>query len=85
MAYEQLEKDVIQLQESMNILQELVQEQQAPIDNLEDFIHHSKQDIKKANTELVESKSYSYSSYFIYAYNLQILLFILSKMNVIIQ
>lgn len=67
MAYEQLEKDVIQLQESMNILQELVQEQQAPIDNLEDFIHHSKQDIKKANTELVESKSYSYSSYFIYA------------------
>ena len=63
MAYEQLEKDVIQLQESMNILQELVQEQQEPIDNLEDFIHHSKQDIKEANTELVESKSYSYSSY----------------------
>lgn len=51
----------------MNILQELVQEQQEPIDNLEDFIHHSKQEIKEANTELVESKSYSYSSYFIYA------------------
>ena len=38
MTYEQLEKDVILLQESMNILQELVHEQQDPIDNLEQFI-----------------------------------------------
>ena len=73
MTYEQLEKDVILLQESMNILQELVHEQQDPIDNLEQFIHDSKEKVKEG-TELIETTSYSY---FIYAGGVAITIFYL--------
>lgn len=60
--YDQLCSDVIQLQESMNILHELVHEQQVPVDSLEEFIVLSRQDVITGEKELVESTSYWYST-----------------------
>ena len=56
--YEQIEKDVIQLNESMNILHELVHEQQESIDTIEEFIHETKNEIIVGKEELKEGESY---------------------------
>jgi len=54
--YDTLETDILHLQESMNILHELVRDQQLPLDEMEEFIKESKQEVIKANQELVETK-----------------------------
>ena len=56
--YEQLEKDVIQLNESMNILHELIHEQKESIDSIEEFIHETKKEVIVGKEELKESDSY---------------------------
>ena len=61
--HEQIEKDVVALQESMAILSNIVQEQQEPIDTLENFILESKISTQQG-TELLESPT---SSAFMYA------------------
>lgn len=57
--YEQIERDVIRLQESMSILHELVKEQQDPLDTLEDFIHESKTNVIQAQNDLTDASTYS--------------------------
>ena len=56
--FQQIEQDVLQLKESMDILQELVQDQQAPIDTIETFIEESKHNVNKAHTSLVQAQEY---------------------------
>jgi t-SNARE complex subunit (syntaxin) len=53
--YTQIEKDVLLLQESMNILHNVVQTQQDDIDTIEDMIQHTKQECKQGSTDLVIS------------------------------
>lgn len=54
-SYKQIEKDVLLLQESMNILHNVVQTQQDDIDTIEDMIQHTKQECKQGSTDLVIS------------------------------
>jgi|LakMenE01Jun11ns_1017448.scaffolds.fasta_scaffold8289494_1 hypothetical protein len=53
--YTQIEKDVLLLQESMNILHNVVHTQQDDIDTIEDMIQHTKQECKQGSTDLVIS------------------------------
>jgi t-SNARE complex subunit (syntaxin) len=53
--YTQIEKDVLLLQESMNILHNMVETQQDHLDTIEDMIHHTKQECKQGSTDLVIS------------------------------
>lgn len=53
--YTQIEKDVLLLQESMNILHNMVKTQQDNLDTIEDMIHHTKQECKQGSTDLVIS------------------------------
>ena len=55
---QQIEKDVLLLKESFEILNTLVIEQQEPIDTLEDFIQVSKENVKDAHKELLKAKEY---------------------------
>ncbi len=64
--YEQLEKDMDQLRESMIILNYLVKQDQEPLDTLEDFIHTSKEEVKEAQHELTLSTEYSHSTHTFY-------------------
>lgn len=57
--YVQLEQDVRMLQDSMNILHELVHSQQESIDTLEEYIEESKTHTSRALTEIKEAKEYS--------------------------
>lgn len=63
--YTEIENDVMELNRSMQILHSIVNEQQESIDSIEDFIHISKEDTKKAYEELKTAKSYNDS----YNYN----------------
>ena len=53
--YTQIEKDVLLLQESMNILHNMVETQQDHLDTIEDMIHHTKQECKQGSNDLVIS------------------------------
>lgn len=53
--YTQIEKDVLLLQESMNILHNMVETQQDHLDTIEDMMHHTKQECKQGSTDLVIS------------------------------
>ena len=60
--YEQLERDVVQLRESMIVLNYLVKNDQETIDTLEDFIHTSKEEVKEAHQELIVANEYSHAT-----------------------
>ena len=60
--YDEIERDVLQLQQSMNILHEMVHEQQASITTLEEAISESKRDIQESVPILEEARSYSWTS-----------------------
>ena len=64
--FQQIEQDVLQLKESMDILQELVQDQQAPIDTIETFIEESKHNVNKAHTSLVQAQDYKSAFHYIH-------------------
>jgi hypothetical protein len=51
---EKLEKDMLDLQESMEILHQIVESQQSDIDSIESYIEQSK---KEVNVEIIEEKS----------------------------
>lgn len=51
--HQQIEKDVVDLQESMHILYDLVNGQQDHLDTIEDMIHHTKEESEKVVTDLV--------------------------------
>jgi hypothetical protein len=51
---EKLEKDILDLQESMEILHQIVESQQSDIDSIESYIEQSK---KEVNVEIIEEKS----------------------------
>jgi len=60
--YDEIESDVLQLQQSMNILHEMIHEQQASITTLEETISESKRDIQESVPMLEEATSYSWTS-----------------------
>jgi t-SNARE complex subunit (syntaxin) len=64
-AYQQIEKDVVHLQESMDILHGLVHAQQDHLDTIEDMIHLTKENAEKGETELKDA-SLNYKSYIQY-------------------
>lgn len=53
-----LEKDVLQLKECMDIMQETVQLQQYSLDSIEEAIHASKEEVKPACQEIVVADTY---------------------------
>lgn len=64
--YADIERDVVLLKESMEIIQTLVHEQQESLDTIEEFIIMTKNDIKKAETTLHVSSVYTTPSYTMY-------------------
>jgi len=58
---DQLEKDVLDLQKSMNILATIVNEQQESIDTLENFIEQSKETVKESSNDLHKTSEYIFS------------------------
>ena len=64
--YADIEKDVLLLKESIEIMHTLVNEQQDTLDTLEDYIVLTKNDIKQGETQLVIAdninRDYSYMS-----------------------
>ena len=61
----ELEKDILNLQKSMNILATIVNEQQESFDTLENFIKESKEEINESSIDLKKTISIktSYTSY----------------------
>ena len=55
--YDQLEKDVIDLQTSMRIIQDIILSQQEPIDSLENHIESSKRAVEKGGECLKEGET----------------------------
>jgi t-SNARE complex subunit (syntaxin) len=75
---EQLEKDVLDLQQSMTILHDLVMEQQPEIDTIEKCISDTKQLACETKQELDEALSYtSWTSYITYAAGAIVMYFLL--------
>ena len=62
-----LEKDVVQLKECMDIMQETVQMQQVSLDTIEDAIQSSKEEVKQAHQEIVVTDTYQSSYYYVMA------------------
>jgi t-SNARE complex subunit (syntaxin) len=56
MKYDELERDVIDLQESMNIMSQLVNDQQQQLDSIEEEISKSKIKVRNAIEDVQESK-----------------------------
>ena len=65
---EQLQWQVITLKETMNTLNEIVNEQQPTMDKLEDVIFASKQEVHVASTAIVVADHYQSSRNYYYAY-----------------
>lgn len=55
--YDELERDVVQLQQSMQIMHDLVYSQQESIDSLEDSIEETFQQVEKAEQDLKEGEN----------------------------
>ena len=53
--YKKIEQDVVYLQESMDILHDLVYSQQDDLDTIEDMIHLTKENTEKGSTELIDA------------------------------
>jgi len=65
--YTQIEKDVVQLQETMEILHDMVTEQQQEIDSIEQHINESKTHVTEVEIALTEATTYSqYKNYLWY-------------------
>jgi|APCry1669189101_1035198.scaffolds.fasta_scaffold195587_1 t-SNARE complex subunit (syntaxin) len=68
--FEQIEKDVDMLKESMLYLNELASKQSEDIDTLEDHIQTSKKELSAGVEEVEEQQSYPYYKYAIIAVGL---------------
>jgi len=62
-----LEKDVLQLKECMDIMQETVQLQQVSLDSIEEAIQASKEEVKPACQEIVVADTYQSSYHYVMA------------------
>ena len=62
-----LEKDVLQLKECMDIMQEAVQMQQVSLDTIEHAIQVSKEEVKPACQEIEAADSYSSTYHYMMA------------------
>ena len=62
-----LEKDVLQLKECMDMMQETVQLQQVSLDTIEDAIQSSKGEVKPACTDIVVADTYQSSYHYVMA------------------
>jgi hypothetical protein len=62
-----LEKDVLQLKECMDIMQETVQLQQASLDTIEHAIQSSKEEVKPACQEIVVADTYQSNYHYLMA------------------
>ena len=58
-SFTSLEKDVLQLKECMDMMQETVQLQQSSLNSIEDAIQASQQDVKQAHQQIVVADTYS--------------------------
>ena len=61
---EQIQRDVLSLKDSMQILNEMVAEQQPYLDTMEDVILASKQDVQVAANTVVVAQTYQSSWYY---------------------
>jgi t-SNARE complex subunit (syntaxin) len=63
--YQKIEQDVVYLQESMDILHDLVHTQQNNINTIEDMIHLTKENTEKGEKELIDANqsSLNYTKY----------------------
>jgi len=57
---EELERSVMQLQNSMHIIYELVEDHGQHLDTIEDMIVESKRQVQIANEEIEEANQYTY-------------------------
>lgn len=57
---EELERSVMQLQNSMHIIYELVEDHGQHLDTIEDMILESKRHVQIANEEIEEANQYTY-------------------------
>ena len=74
---DQLEKDVLDLQKSMNILASIVDEQQESIDTLEHFIEQSKETINESSNDLHKTNEYKSSTYAYIIGSILVLLYVI--------
>jgi ElaB/YqjD/DUF883 family membrane-anchored ribosome-binding protein len=58
-SFASLEKDVLQLKECMDIIQETVQLQQSSLNSIEYAIQHTKDDAKQAYQQIIAADTYS--------------------------
>ena len=66
-SYTSLEKDIVQLKECMDMMQETVQMQQVSLDTIEDAIQSSKEEVKPACTDIVVADTYQSNYYYVMA------------------
>ena len=64
--YDKLEKDVIDLQTSMRIIQDIILSQQEPIDSLESHIEESKRAVEKGGESLEKGETIQSDNRFSY-------------------
>ena len=62
-----LEKDVLQLKECMDIMQETVQLQQVSLDSIEEAIQASKEEVKPAYNNIVVADTYQSNYHYVMA------------------
>lgn len=62
----QIEKDTYLLKESMEILNQFVNDQENSLDSIEDEIKHSSSEVKRGEEDLVIADGYSYIHYYLY-------------------
>ena len=61
---EQIQRDVLSLKDSMQILNEMVSEQQPSLDTMEEVILTSKQDVQVATNTVATAQTYQSSWYY---------------------
>jgi|688.fasta_scaffold864596_2 hypothetical protein len=64
--YDQLEKDVIDLQTSMLIIRDIILSHQEPIDSLENHIETSKKEVEKGEKSIKEGETIQSDNRFSY-------------------
>jgi t-SNARE complex subunit (syntaxin) len=62
----QIENDTYLLQESMEIMNQLITDQENSLDCIEDEITHSSSEVKRGTEDIVIADEYSYIHYYLY-------------------
>lgn len=75
--FKNLCNDVVKLQESMDILHDLIKTQGDSVSSIEDYINESKNNIKDSSDELTDSYKYNYNMTYIFCGIFSIILYII--------